>query len=393
MTDDKRLEEKLEAFSARAKRVAPACDNEEQTKISLINPYLEFLGYDVRDPAVCRLEFVADIGKAGEKVDYAIMRDGQPSILIEAKAASVDLSNDTVPSQLQRYFMAVNADFAAFTNGVIWQWYRASSRDARLEGTPFLIHDVRSPSRRELHWLLSVSGPEFDRDKARAQAEGAGMVSAILSWIEEMRHQPSDDLLRVIIRSRGLGMASASRMERTRRTFVEAFQTYLNREADRLIDAAREQRQEEARPQGETSSPTHQESDAVRTIDLGDGKPPLTSRAFARAWRVRGGAWRRAPSGRTLMIAVIRYLASLDVRGRQRYYAEAIDSSEAPLFPPEKEGQRGWRRVESDIDRWVYVHMSNQNQERFLSEACAAVQPRDGGTIRLGDDIEVLLVL
>ena len=64
MTEDSRLEEKLEAFSARARRIAPACDNEEQTKVSLINPYLEILGYDVRDPMVCRLEYTADIGQA-----------------------------------------------------------------------------------------------------------------------------------------------------------------------------------------------------------------------------------------------------------------------------------------------------------------------------------------
>ena len=144
MTGDSRLEEKLDAFSVRAKRIAPACDNEEQTKVSLINPYLELLGYDVRDPMVCRLEFRADIGQGREKVDYAIMRDGRPSLLIEAKAATEDFSvAREAPSQLQRYFIAENVEFAALTNGVVWQWYRGS-QEGKLRETPFLVHDVRS---------------------------------------------------------------------------------------------------------------------------------------------------------------------------------------------------------------------------------------------------------
>ena len=169
-TDDARFDERLRAFSALAKRIAPACDNETQTKISLINPYLECLGYDVRDPHVCRLEYVADIGKAGEKVDYAIMRAGQPSILIEAKAARAELSNETVPAQLQRYFMAVNADFAAFTNGLIWQWYRASGNEAKLDEEPFLVHDVRSPNRRELRCLDRSSTETEPARKRRKRA-------------------------------------------------------------------------------------------------------------------------------------------------------------------------------------------------------------------------------
>ena len=190
MTDDKRLEEKLEAFSARARRVAPACDNEEQTKVSLINPYLEILGYDVRDPLVCRLEYRADFGQGREKVDYAIMRDGRPSILIEAKPATEDFSSAVqVPAQLQRYFMAENAEFAVLTNGLGWQWYRAGP-DGKLLETPFLVHDVRSPGSAELRWLQSVSEPQFDPENARAQAEDASIASAVLNWIEETRHRP-----------------------------------------------------------------------------------------------------------------------------------------------------------------------------------------------------------
>ena len=91
---------RMQAFATMARSLVPKCENEEQTKISLINPYLEILGYDVRDPDVCRFEFKAAIFKSNEKVDYAIMQDGKPAILIEAKAATTQFSEHaSVPVQ------------------------------------------------------------------------------------------------------------------------------------------------------------------------------------------------------------------------------------------------------------------------------------------------------
>ena len=49
-------------------------------------PFLQSLGYDVFNPLEVVPEFIADIGiKKGEKIDYAIFKDGHPTILIECK--------------------------------------------------------------------------------------------------------------------------------------------------------------------------------------------------------------------------------------------------------------------------------------------------------------------
>lgn len=47
------------------------------------------LGYDVFDPLEVMPEFVCDVGtKKGEKIDYAIMKDGEVQILIECKRSA-----------------------------------------------------------------------------------------------------------------------------------------------------------------------------------------------------------------------------------------------------------------------------------------------------------------
>ena len=88
----------METFAVRARSIVHLCENEEQTKVSLINPYLEMLGYDVRDPRYVRLEVRADIHTGNEKVDYAILREDRPWMVVEAKKASVPLG-DEAPDQ------------------------------------------------------------------------------------------------------------------------------------------------------------------------------------------------------------------------------------------------------------------------------------------------------
>ena len=54
-------------------------ETEEATKTAFIMPFISnVLGYDVFDPAEVVPEFTADVGvKRGEKVDYAIVKDGK----------------------------------------------------------------------------------------------------------------------------------------------------------------------------------------------------------------------------------------------------------------------------------------------------------------------------
>ena len=59
---------------------------EEATKTAFVLPFLNLLGYDVFNPTEVVPEFTADLGlKKGEKVDYAILQNGSPIIIIECK--------------------------------------------------------------------------------------------------------------------------------------------------------------------------------------------------------------------------------------------------------------------------------------------------------------------
>ena len=170
----------------------------------------------------------------------------------------------------------------------------------------------------------------------------------------------------------------------------------MDRETDRLFAEARDRQREEPREPGDEPQPTSgseaAESDA--SVDLGDGGSPIRRGAHERAWRVKGGPWQRESNGRKLLVSVIRYLASIDVRGRQRFYDEAAFPQGKPLFSDSEERSSSWRRVESDIDKVVNIrHSSHPGIEAFLAQACAQCKTSTGAPIRLGEDIVLVLDL
>ena len=91
--------ESIKQFSERVSMLKDTVSTEEATKMSLVVPLFQLLGYDVFNPSEFCPEYIADVGiKKGEKVDYAILENGQPIILVECKSCSEQL--DKHSSQL-----------------------------------------------------------------------------------------------------------------------------------------------------------------------------------------------------------------------------------------------------------------------------------------------------
>lgn len=78
--------DQVKQFSKRVESLKDGLSTEEATKTAIIMPFFALLGYDVFNPEEFVPEYTADVGiKKGEKVDYAIMSEGNPVILIECK--------------------------------------------------------------------------------------------------------------------------------------------------------------------------------------------------------------------------------------------------------------------------------------------------------------------
>src|ERR1044071_7269994 len=115
--------EQLQALAIKTEKLCPVLETEEATKNALVMPLIHMLGYDIFDPTEVIPEFTADVGiKKGEKVDYAVKKDGRLVMLFECKHCGAEL-NLKHASQLFRYFAVTEARIGVLTNGIIYQFY------------------------------------------------------------------------------------------------------------------------------------------------------------------------------------------------------------------------------------------------------------------------------
>lgn len=146
------LQEKMYELSERISKLKESINTEEATKQSFILPFFQHLGYDVFNPLEFVPEYTADVGiKKGEKVDYAILQDGLPLILIEAKPHTENLAKHD--SQLFRYFGTTKAKFAILTNGIIYKFYSDLDQPNIMDSQPFYILDMNNLSEQAIQYL------------------------------------------------------------------------------------------------------------------------------------------------------------------------------------------------------------------------------------------------
>jgi hypothetical protein len=116
--------ESLNNLAAKIRQQGQNISTEEATKTAFVMPFIQsVLGYDVFNPSEVVPEFICDVGtKKGEKIDYAIFKDGQVQMLIECKKLGEPL-NVNHASQLFRYFHVTTARISILTNGRVYKFF------------------------------------------------------------------------------------------------------------------------------------------------------------------------------------------------------------------------------------------------------------------------------
>lgn len=153
---------------------------------------MEILGYDVFNPLEVVPEFTADQGiKKGEKVDYAITKDGTVQILVECKRTCDPLGANHA-SQLYRYFSVTDARVAILTNGIKYQFYTDLDSPNRMDKAPFLELDFMNFNWRHTDELRKLSKADFDLSDVINAAGELKYTNKIKRLIAEEFNEPSE---------------------------------------------------------------------------------------------------------------------------------------------------------------------------------------------------------
>ncbi len=192
------LIDRLRELSARIPKLKAEglIKTEEGTKNALVMPFINALGYNVFDPTEVTPELVADVGtKKGEKVDYAILKDGQPIMLFECKCCGIDLG-EVHASQLYRYFSVTAARFGILTDGVVYQFYTDLEAPNKMDSKPFLVFDMLDIKEPLVEELKKFTKSAFDLDQIMSTASELKYTSAIKKIVTAQLAQPTEDFVR-----------------------------------------------------------------------------------------------------------------------------------------------------------------------------------------------------
>jgi len=170
---------------------------EEGTKNYLIMPFIKIFGYDIHNPTEVVPEYTCDApGKNGEKVDYAIMKDGEPFMLVECKFAHDELQAKHT-AQLLKYFNSIpELKVGVLTNGVIYKFYTDLENENIMDATPFLeinMLDLDNNLVEELRYYIKESPPHpID---LRERAKELKYTREVKRIFENELEAPSDDFV------------------------------------------------------------------------------------------------------------------------------------------------------------------------------------------------------
>lgn len=221
--------DRIMALAARIQELRPHAITEETTKAALINPFLQALGYDTSDPRVVIMEYTADIGiKKGEKIDYAVKRDGNIIMCIEAKCCTTMLDSSKA-GQLHRYFHNIStARIGILTNGVRYEFYADLDKPNLMDDKPFMIFDFEHLDKSLIPELKKLANDVFDADVALSAAQELKHLRQIRQLIATEIKNPSDELVRFFVAYVTTGPIRAATLERFRPIVRSAFETYIN---------------------------------------------------------------------------------------------------------------------------------------------------------------------
>jgi hypothetical protein len=233
------IAERAQALALKIRKHKDGIETEEATKNAFVMPFIStVLGYDVFNPAEVIPEFTADVGtKRGEKIDYAIVHDGQVQVLVEAKKINDPLRIEHA-SQLFRYFAVTNARIAVLTNGQVYEFYTDLDAPNRMDAKPFLVLDFADIDETLLPELAKLTKESFDLDSVISAAGELKYIGQLKRILAAQFKEPEDEWVKFLTSRVYEGAITQRVRDQFGPLVVKATRQFLNEQVnDRLKSA------------------------------------------------------------------------------------------------------------------------------------------------------------
>ena len=231
---------KIAALAERVRQVQGQSLNEAMTKNSLIMPFINALGYDVFNPSEVAAEYTADFGtKRGEKIDFALLKEGNPVILIECKPLGAPLDTGKC-SQLFRYFSTQPARIGILTDGCRYLFFSDIDQLNIMDTKPFMEINLLDFNERYLPEIQKLAKESFDEDGIVSAAGNLKMARAVYLLFSDDMSNPSDEFIRLYAsQCYDGGKITSTIREQFKPIIKRAVSEYINDQINKRLESAK----------------------------------------------------------------------------------------------------------------------------------------------------------
>ena len=221
------FKDSMKQLAERVAALKESIQTEEATKNAFIMPFIQMLGYDVFNRLEVVPEMDCDIAKKkGEKIDYAIMKDGSPIMLIECKHWKQDLNLHD--NQLKRYYVASKAKFGVLTNGIIYRFYTDLIKENIMDDVPFLEINLEKIRDAQIEEVKKFCKENFDLDNILSSASELKYMSEVKKIIRSEFAEPSPELVKLLTKRVYEGIVTQKVLDQFTDIVKRALQGHIN---------------------------------------------------------------------------------------------------------------------------------------------------------------------
>lgn len=227
--------EKIRNLSTSIEKQKDDIQTEGATKTVCVMPFIQLLEYEVSNLKDVVPEYNADFGtKKGEKVDYAIKKEGEVIMLIECKPFGTDLADHI--SQLYRYFSVVPARIAVLTDGALYQFYTDLEAPNKMDDKPFLEFNLLDVQQQWIDELKRFSKSDFNLDAILTTASDLKYTKEIKRIMMEQLEAPSEDFVQFFLSSVYSGVETPTVVQQFTDIVRRVLNEFLRKASEKLVE-------------------------------------------------------------------------------------------------------------------------------------------------------------
>ncbi len=210
------IEDKLKKLARQLPRLRDAHLDKDATKRFLVEPFISALGYDVANLHDVIPRYSIAYGTYSslvrEKVDYAIMRVGQPFILVESVPLGEPLAREAKERLYRYHARAHQARIGILTNGETYQVYADLATSGTMDPRPCVVFDLANPDPLGFDVLRLFVKGTCSPAKLRRDIQKLLDVQDMRNLLASEFEDPSEDFVRCLARKVHDGPLTAKRV-------------------------------------------------------------------------------------------------------------------------------------------------------------------------------------